>query len=596
MTWHEAMNRFGVDKPDLRFGLELDRAHRRVRRHRVQGVRIGCVDQGHQRARHGGGVRAQPARQAHRPGEEPRRQGPRVAQGASRRLVRLTGRQVPVRRRGRRRSTSGSRSSEGDLVLIVADEWDVTCEVLGQLRNDLGRPPVHEGPYRYVWIVDFPMFVGRDAVTGPRSRATTPSRSRTPTTSTCSRRDPMNVRSQAYDLVLNGWELGSGSIRIHQSDLQRRIFAALGITEEEADRKFGFFLNPFEYGAPPHGGFAVRHRPPGRDPGRRGEHPRGHRVPEDAVRRRPDDELAAAGGEGAARPARHPRAATRRQGLTAPSGSGPTRCRPRTASGPVINSSVGVGVDDLGAAHRERDSWSPRRRPRTVISWSGGSDGWTRTRPLGTSGSSPRRLRSTVSGVPAAHAWGRQAAGYGTADRRRHGHATNNSGSSPRGRPERGQPASQRITADDVAIAGGPVEGESRCRAATPSRGGSRTGCRRGSRSQRASPQPENRSGATSCPATAAPTSGSRIPLQSTWPALDARTRAAACPDRARGPRTERRRMETRRRSAKPGEPGIGGGRYAAPSPIRGAARSRPSFAAPGTSTPGPRRAATGRR
>ena len=66
----------------------------------------------------------------------------------------------------------------------------------------------------------------------------------------------MSVRSQAYDLVLNGWELGSGSIRIHDTAIQRRVFAVLGITDEEADRKFGFFLNPFEYGAPPHGGFA----------------------------------------------------------------------------------------------------------------------------------------------------------------------------------------------------------------------------------------------------------------------------------------------------------------------------------------------------
>ena len=68
--------------------------------------------------------------------------------------------------------------------------------------------------------------------------------------------DPLKVRALAYDLVLNGWELGSGSIRIHEPELQRRVFNLLGLSDEEADKKFGFFLQPFKYGAPPHGGFA----------------------------------------------------------------------------------------------------------------------------------------------------------------------------------------------------------------------------------------------------------------------------------------------------------------------------------------------------
>jgi aspartyl-tRNA synthetase len=144
----------------------------------------------------------------------------------------------------------------GDLLLIVADEWLTTCEVLGQLRNDLGRPPVHQGPYRYVWVVDFPLFVGVDKESGRPQPGHHAFCMPHPDDLERLETDPMSVRALAYDLVLNGWELGSGSIRIHESDLQRRVFNLLGIADEEADAKFGFFLNPFRYGAPPHGGFA----------------------------------------------------------------------------------------------------------------------------------------------------------------------------------------------------------------------------------------------------------------------------------------------------------------------------------------------------
>jgi aspartyl-tRNA synthetase len=106
-----------------------------------------------------------------------------------------------------------------------------------------------------VWVVDFPMFVGVSDEGRPKPAHhpfTRPHADDLELLDT----DPMAVRSQAYDLVLNGWELGSGSIRIHEPALQQRIFDLLGIAEDEAQRRFGFFLNPFRYGAPPHGGFA----------------------------------------------------------------------------------------------------------------------------------------------------------------------------------------------------------------------------------------------------------------------------------------------------------------------------------------------------
>ena len=143
----------------------------------------------------------------------------------------------------------------GDLLFFQAGDKDPVRTVLGGLRNELGRPPVNEGGLHFLWIVDFPMFHGTkdDGTPAPAHHAFTH-----PHLDDMDRleSDPFSVRSQAYDLTLNGWELGSGSIRIHRPDLQQRIFNLLGITEDMAQTKFGFFLNPFKYGAPPHGGFA----------------------------------------------------------------------------------------------------------------------------------------------------------------------------------------------------------------------------------------------------------------------------------------------------------------------------------------------------
>ncbi len=143
----------------------------------------------------------------------------------------------------------------GDLVLIVAGERAMGRSVLGQLRLDLGRPPVSEG-LAFLWLVDFPLFEGLDGDGRPvpaHHAFTAPH----PDDMDRLESAPLEVRSRSYDLVLNGWELGSGSERIYQGAVQQRIFALLGITPEDAQKRFGFLLEAFRYGAPPHAGFAI---------------------------------------------------------------------------------------------------------------------------------------------------------------------------------------------------------------------------------------------------------------------------------------------------------------------------------------------------
>jgi aspartyl-tRNA synthetase len=149
----------------------------------------------------------------------------------------------------------------GDICFIVADDWRRTVHVLGLLRLELGRPPVNEGGFNFLWVVDFPLFEDVDDAGNPvpaHHPFTMPHADDVALLAEAAD-DPqrlLEVRSQAYDLVLNGWELGSGSVRIHRGDIQQQIFDLLGISEAEAQMKFGFLLDAFRYGAPPHAGFA----------------------------------------------------------------------------------------------------------------------------------------------------------------------------------------------------------------------------------------------------------------------------------------------------------------------------------------------------
>jgi aspartyl-tRNA synthetase len=253
MTWHEAMERYGSDKPDVRFGMEL------VDLDEVFAATDVQVFSGSDAIK---GIRV--------PGE---------GEMSRSKLDALTDRAKSlgaaglvwfrVRDDGAFEGTVAKRLSEaerlglldalgaeaGDLLLLVAGERPMVRSVLGQLRLDLGRPPVSEG-LRFVWVVDFPLFEGIGA-DGRAISAHHPFTMPHPEDMELLERDPLAVRSQAYDLVLNGWELGSGSVRIHTPDVQQRIFSLLGIEPEDAQERFGFLLDAFRFGAPPHAGFAV---------------------------------------------------------------------------------------------------------------------------------------------------------------------------------------------------------------------------------------------------------------------------------------------------------------------------------------------------
>ncbi|MEO7443742.1 MAG: amino acid--tRNA ligase-related protein, partial [Acidimicrobiales bacterium] len=144
---------------------------------------------------------------------------------------------------------------QGDLLLVMADERPKVNHVLGLLRLELGRPPLQEGGLNFLWVTAFPLFDGVSEDGRPIA-AHHPFTMPVPEDLDRLEDDPLSVRAQAYDLVLNGWELGSGSVRIHRADIQQRVLTLLGIAPELAQARFGFLLDAFRYGAPPHAGFA----------------------------------------------------------------------------------------------------------------------------------------------------------------------------------------------------------------------------------------------------------------------------------------------------------------------------------------------------
>ena len=260
MTWDEAMNRFGSDKPDTRFGMELVD---------VSGVVKGCgfgVFTGALEA--GGSVRGINVKgQA----EMPRKKIDALVEFAkgygAKGLAYLS-----VLPDGTYKSSFAKFMTEeelkalvaamggeaGDLLLFAADRLKIVWSVLGALRIEVARQLelIDNDRFDFLWVTEFPQFEWSDEeerYVAMHHPFTMPMEEDLPLLES----DPGKVRAKAYDIVLNGVELGGGSVRIFQADVQERMFRALGFTDEKAHEQFGFLLDAFKYGVPPHAGLAI---------------------------------------------------------------------------------------------------------------------------------------------------------------------------------------------------------------------------------------------------------------------------------------------------------------------------------------------------
>jgi aspartyl-tRNA synthetase len=256
MTWQEAQERFGSDKPDIRFGMELLELTPNFAATEFNAFKADCVK----------GIVVDGGAEFTRSKldeltDKAKRWGAkglvwmRVKDGGE--LDSPVAKFLSAEELAGLVATTGAQT--GDLLLLVADDRPKVCHVLGLLRLELGRPPVTEGGLQFLWVVDFPLFESLDDAGNPvpaHHPFTMPHAEDVALLDTGNPQDLLKVRSQAYDLVLNGWELGSGSVRIHRGDIQSRMFELLGIGVAEQQSKFGFLLDAFRFGAPPHAGFA----------------------------------------------------------------------------------------------------------------------------------------------------------------------------------------------------------------------------------------------------------------------------------------------------------------------------------------------------
>ena len=260
MTFREALDRFGSDAPDTRYGHELQDVTDIVRDGEFRAFSSVAESGGAIKALCWPGGAAAGRARLDKLTDLAKSQGAkglvwiqRNEDGFKSPVAKFLGDEIL------NALCAATRTGVGDALLIAGDEWEVACVTMGAVRKDLAREEgwiPDDGAFKFCWVLEFPLLEASEEE-GRYAARHHPFTSPHPDDLDMLESNPGEVRSRSYDLVLNGMELGGGSIRNSRSDIQQRVFAALGISPEEARSQFGFLLDALEYGAPPHGGIAI---------------------------------------------------------------------------------------------------------------------------------------------------------------------------------------------------------------------------------------------------------------------------------------------------------------------------------------------------
>ncbi|CAI3250259.1 aspartate--tRNA ligase [Enterococcus cecorum] len=259
MTYDEAMNRYGSDKPDTRFDMELVDISEVVKDIDFKVFQMALQNGGVVKALNAKGAADKYSRKdMDNLGQFAGQYG---AKGLAWLKVEADGLKGPIAKflgDATEKIVAATNAEVGDLLMFGADSFDVVCASLGAVRLKLGKELglIDESKFNFLWVVDWPQFE-YDKEEGRYVSAhhpfTLPRESDIPLLAT----DPSKVHAQAYDIVLNGYELGGGSLRIYQKEVQEKMFEALGFSRREMQEQFGFLLDALDYGFPPHGGIAL---------------------------------------------------------------------------------------------------------------------------------------------------------------------------------------------------------------------------------------------------------------------------------------------------------------------------------------------------